>query len=261
MITMYDTIPDSVGQIPADAQAVAGYVDGWYVSFPLLVERFASQAHCLSIAVHPNDDAACLDVEPGDATVGDAPAWVDRQLARGQWRPCVYASQSSWEDDGLYGLLAGYETRIRRWVAAYPGTGANVPSGYDAHQYADVGPHGENYDTSVCRDDFFPSKPTPPPDPHHYQWFFDQPFNTGRPWGKINERQVVLHYDGARAHWIRYRAYLNHVLRPQLRALAGRVYTVAHEQPDPNGKPSWDRFHRGWRFQQLIQRSQGKRFA
>lgn len=260
MIVMYDTVPEGISSIPGDAQAVAGYVDGFYVSFPGLVQRFASSAHCLSIAVHPDADAACCDCESGDLTVAQVAPWVDRQLSLGHWRPCVYASQDTFENQGLLQALAGYGDKIRRWVAAYPGTGQNVPGGYDAHQYVDHGPQGQNYDISICLDTFFPGTPSPPPDQFHYDWFATGPFPTTQ-WGPLDERQVVLDYDGARKHRIKYHGYLHGTLRPQLAWLAGRVYHEATSQPDKDGKPSWDLFFRGWRFQELIQRSQGKRFA
>ena len=62
----------------------------------------------------------------------------------------------------MWVALERFGGRIRRWVAAYPGTGANVPPGFDAHQWSDG---GGNLDTSVCLSDFFDSAPPPPPRP------------------------------------------------------------------------------------------------
>jgi hypothetical protein len=88
---MYDSV--DVGQIPADAPAVAGYVAGRFHTFPELEARFP-RARRLSIAVASTQDADCLDIEPGDSRPELAPGWVKRQHARGVKRPVVYASQS-----------------------------------------------------------------------------------------------------------------------------------------------------------------------
>lgn len=175
---MYDAADPVVivRDVPADAFAVAGYVppvspSNRYVTFPAVVERFYPRAHCFSIAVQPWLIAACLDVETGDATPADAPGWYRKAKAAGQWRPCFYANASTMP--AVQGELerAGIPRGdYRLWVAAYPGTGVNVPAGMDAHQYTDHGPHGENYDVSVVSDDFFPPPPKPkkrkPKPPH-----------------------------------------------------------------------------------------------
>lgn len=154
-ITMYDSV--TVSTIPGNATAVAGYVDGLFDNFGALVAAFP-HAHHLSITVTPGVGAACCDCEVGDLSVGEAIGWVQFALDGGIWRPCVYANADRWENQGLRGALAHYGNRIRRWIAAYPGTGANVPAGYDAHQYSDNA-LGRNLDASVCRDDFFGSAP------------------------------------------------------------------------------------------------------
>lgn len=163
MIEMFDSIEVSV--LPSSARAVAGYVDGRWPTFGALTQRFYGHAHCLSITVF-GAPAACCDCENGDMTPAQAEAWVARELARGRWRPVVYANLSTWEG-GLRANLAHYGKRIRRWVAHYDGI-RSIPEGYDAKQYNDHGPHGQNYDLSVCRDDFFPGEaPLPHPRPTH----------------------------------------------------------------------------------------------
>jgi hypothetical protein len=83
---MYDSV--TVSAIPANAQAVAGYTAGRFLTFPTLVKQFP-KARKLSIAVASRFDAECLDVEPGDATPDVAAGWVKRQQARGVKRPVV----------------------------------------------------------------------------------------------------------------------------------------------------------------------------
>src|SRR6266487_4563491 len=67
-------------------------------------------------------DAQCLDVEPGDATNADAPAWVKRQIARGVYRPVVYTSLSN-VNALLRALAAAGISRpqVRLWTAHYTG--------------------------------------------------------------------------------------------------------------------------------------------
>lgn len=98
-----------------------------------------------------------------------------------------------------------------------------------------------------------PAAPAPA-DPHHYGYFATGPFDSR--WGPLNERDIVEKYDRLRVFGVRNRTPLEPV-RAELSFLAGRIAYVA-ERDEP---PSWDQSHRGWRYQQLIHRSQGIRFV
>ena len=159
-VTMYDSV--NVSQIPANAAAVAGYVGGHWPTFPSLVKAFP-HAHRLSIAVNASEDAECLDVEAGDASIADAPAWVKRQLARGVKRPVVYTSVS--QAPGLLRELAKAgiaRTAIRLWTAHYTfkphlcdaRCGFGMSGTADATQYSDHA-LGKNLDASLCSPSFF----------------------------------------------------------------------------------------------------------
>lgn len=168
LLTMFDAV--NVGAIPSNAKAVAGYVDGHWPTFGALAGRFYGHAHCLSITV-AGADAACVDCESGDVRPEHVLPWIEQQLARGRWRPVVYANQATWDSlvpgtsKTLYQQLEPYGRRIRRWVAAYPGGGAVVPGGYDAHQYTNHA-DGRSLDASVCLPSFFPgAAPAPKPKP------------------------------------------------------------------------------------------------
>lgn len=174
-ITMFDAV--TWQNIPKDAEAVAGYVNGRWPTYNSVVKAHP-KAHHLSIAVSSNADADCLDVEPGDATNFVAPAWVERQLARGVKRPCVYTSVSNAK--ALLAELARHgimRSQIRLWTAHYTfrphrcnaACGFGMPTLADATQWTDKA-LGRSLDQSLCADDFFgakpvPPKPTPPPVP------------------------------------------------------------------------------------------------
>jgi hypothetical protein len=188
LITMYDAADPAVVRdvIPAGAQAVAGYVgpagpSNHFVTFPAVVGRFYPHAHCFSIAAQSFLLAACLDIESGDATPAQAPGWFHFAKAAGHWRPCFYANASTMPQVEQQLQAAGIpRAAYRLWVAAYPGTGPNVPPGFDAHQYIDHGPRGENYDISVCLPDFFGPPPAPKPPPASpWQFGFTKGFNVG----------------------------------------------------------------------------------
>lgn len=152
---MYDSV--TVPAIPADAIAVAGYVNGSWPTFPQLV-RSHPHALRLSIAVSAHADADCLDVEQGDAIVAQAPAWVHRQLARGAHRPVLYTSVANAR--ALLEVLAAAGIRrrhIRLWTAHYtdrphrcgPACGFGLATTADATQYTCTA-LGRNLDASLC---------------------------------------------------------------------------------------------------------------
>jgi len=167
---MYDDVRDNL--IPVTARAVAGYVNGRYANWADIVHRFPN-AHKLSIAVTPRADAMALDVEPGDATNLDAPAWVKRQRLRGVPKPVLYTSASN--VPALLRVLAAngiMRGHVRIWSAHYtdrqhicgPSCGFGNWSA-DATQWTDRS-HGRSLDESLVRDDFFaPAKPMPKPVP------------------------------------------------------------------------------------------------
>jgi len=146
--TMYDST--NVDNIPGDAEAVAGYINGAFANFDALVKRFPHAKH-LSISVNSGGDADCLDIETGDATPADAPAWVRKQHARGIKRPVVYANTSTMPAV----IEALTRDDIKRdeylvWTAHYTNE-AHVEDGSDATQYED---HDELYDVSLCHSYF-----------------------------------------------------------------------------------------------------------
>ena len=160
-ITMYDSI--NVPNIPAHAQADAGYVDGAWPTF----SHLSPAQYQLSIAVFASDNADCLDVESGDAVNSQAPGW----WVRAKGNHYLYTSASN--SQALINTMAGagvLRSRYKLWSAHYTGyahiCAPNVccyPQA-DATQWTSNGPGG-NLDVSLCADDFFVTSPPPPPAP------------------------------------------------------------------------------------------------
>lgn len=167
-LVMYDDIKPSL--IPADAQAVAGYVNGNWPTYNTIVKMFPKAKH-LSIAVTSHADAECLDVERGDARNEDAPAWVKRQMLRGIAKPVLYTSASN--VNALVKILAAsgiMRQHVRIWSAHYnykrhicgPAT-CGYPAA-DATQWTNHS-HTESLDESLVSDTFFAVAPKPKPAP------------------------------------------------------------------------------------------------
>lgn len=156
---MFDSI--DIDQIPADAKAVAGYVNGLWPTFALLKKHWPD-ARRLSIAVTSNADAECLDIEPGNAEPADGPAWVKRQLERGVHKPVIYCAVSAAEEVLRRLRSAGIDRdEIRLWTAHYTlkphicdqACGFGMSTRADATQWTDhSGNH--NLDESLCRAGF-----------------------------------------------------------------------------------------------------------
>ena len=169
--TMYMFDDVNVSLIPKDAQAVAGYVDGHWATWGK-VKAGWPKAKKLMIAVFAQDNGDCLDVEPGDASAAQAPAWVKRQLA--SWtksphdvaRPVVYTSASLAQSLvnllGKSGLKYGQDYLL--WTAHYdPSRGVHLCSpkcGFGlkvtahATQYTDHA-LGRSLDETICSRGFF----------------------------------------------------------------------------------------------------------
>lgn len=257
---MYDSV--TVADIPSDAQYAAGYVNGSYANLQAIKDHCPHLQHLLTIDVNGSSEAECLDVEPGDAVASQVPDWVRKQKARGVQKPVIYTSASNVLAviGALHGAGLG-RNDIRLWTAHYIGEHICNPNcGYgnwqaDGTQWTSSS-MGRNLDQSLLWPSFF--GPPPDPDPHHYLWFSAESYDLRGE--KIPERATVQQYDKLRVHPVR-NTHALHDIRDDLSLLAHRVLTVAHEQPEHNGKPSWGQFHRGWRYQGLIKRAEGHRLA
>jgi len=171
--TMYDTT--TIGTVPNDPFALAGYVGGWWPTFGPLTRTWP-RAHTVSIAINAKERAACLDVEPGDATPGQVAAWDRGQQRAGVERPCDYSDWSEWVNEIRPALeRAGiHRSEVWEWDAFYNGRPHIDPS-FDGTQYTDRC-LGRNLDCSLVSKAFLsiarpplvakrPPAPKPKPSP------------------------------------------------------------------------------------------------
>lgn len=164
-LIMYDAI--NVSNIPATAQYAAGYVGGnWPTYANGSLAKQCPKAALLSIAVNSSENAECLDVENGDATVADVAAWVKKQIAAGTSKPVIYASISTMKSV-IAALAANNISRqtVRLWSAHYaqgnhicgPSSCGQVNQDMDGTQWTDAA-NGKVLDQSALVDNFFSAK-------------------------------------------------------------------------------------------------------
>jgi Putative peptidoglycan binding domain len=158
---MYDTITDS--DYPPGARYVAAYVDGAQGDQPNYLRLKAARplAYVMSVALYPDNNAECLDMEAGAARPQDFPVWWARQRTRGVQRPVAYATASNMAANVLP-VLAGTgitRPRVRLW-SAHTGAGAHicgpascglVPVDCDGTQWQ----QNDRLDESLLLDTFF----------------------------------------------------------------------------------------------------------
>jgi hypothetical protein len=139
MTRMYDST--TAADIPFDAPIVAGYVDGIFRWSDADWARFPN-ARKVRIAVFAfTDDGEVLDVEAGDATPEQAPAWIRKRQAAGLAVPTVYCNRSAL--GAVEAACAGLAHDI--WLATLDGA---IPAGFAAVQYAGSDHSGGHYDLS-----------------------------------------------------------------------------------------------------------------
>jgi hypothetical protein len=156
---LYDS--DNPDSIP-DGVAAAGYCDGYaaYPPYDWLGKGFARFPNALRIAVFAStNDGHALDVENGDATPDQAPAWVKAAHARGVSRPWVYVNRSNRSAVERALIAAGILTdQVALWVATLDGTQTVAAGPYPvaAVQYANSLISGGHYDLSIVNEVFGP---------------------------------------------------------------------------------------------------------
>lgn len=146
MRTLYDSV--DVSRIPADAEMVAGYVDGHWATYESLAQHFPNAVR-VSITVFGSASAQVCDCETGDLTPAQAAQWAKTKLVSGQ-HPTIYCSASVKPSVvGALNSLAVDPASVSWWIADYDGI-AQLPPGAVAKQYrSDT---TQNLDYSVVAD-------------------------------------------------------------------------------------------------------------
>lgn len=161
----------TVANLTPGYDAYLSYVDGYYVTWPFVQQRFPS-AHHLTMTTGLGA-ADGIDVEPGNVgwanNCAAVPGWVRGRIAAGVYRPVIYISASYGQmiiDRLAAAGIARHEFRLfaAHWTDNHlcgPGCGNAIA---DATQWACV---DNIYDVSVLADDFFGPVPVPvvPPKP------------------------------------------------------------------------------------------------
>jgi hypothetical protein len=153
---LHDSI--TAADIPPDAVAVAGYVDGSYVWTAADWDLFPN-AYKLRIAISAStNDGDVLDVETGDATPTQAPGWVAMRRAAGLARPILYCGR--WQWPALRAAMAAAGQEADYWIAQYTGA-PHLIEGAVAVQWAGDATSGGHYDLSDIDDTWVHGKEAP----------------------------------------------------------------------------------------------------
>lgn len=235
---------------------IGSYANGRFANTTAAKAAFPSARHVEYDVNGTRPDADILDVEKFDAVPAQCPGW-SRKYKGSLPLPALYTSASSIPAVVTAMLDAGFKREQFLIQSAHYGAGQHIcgpgTCGFlqaDSTQWADKGRHGQNTDLTIYADHFFGPDPPPKPDPH-YAWFDTQKRLV---LGGMSEVALVREYDRLRAMQHPNKARLA-ALRVRLRVGAGRLWLIAHaERP-----PSWGKFYRGMRREQLIRRAQGNR--
>lgn len=155
-VTLYDST--TVADIPVDAPAVAGYVDGAYRNLAELTARFPDRP-VISITVTGIGGVRVADVETGDLTPMQGAEWAKSEIAAGR-RPTLYYARSTGQAIAacLNGALVD-PFAVDYWVADWTGT-PHLVNGSVATQYADPTTSGGHFDLSEALETWL--RPEPP---------------------------------------------------------------------------------------------------
>lgn len=191
----------NVLNLPGGFDLYAGYDDGRWPSADAIKAKYGTKT-VIRITVFPSDNEGdCLDVESGDATPAQAPAWIVKRRQAGHGGPLVYCSWSALPSVRQAFTSAGIPFP-GFWVAGYPSPdGDAIPAGTVGHQWIDHGP----YDESLMVDylpgiDPAPVPPIPPVQPTNSE---DEVMITGLVAFNGSDHQVQRNASGLIAHFWR----------------------------------------------------------
>lgn len=152
----------TVALLPSTFDAYAGYVDGNFTTWLAVVARFGATGKPLLSITVKRGLATCLDVENGDATISQAPAWW-RFIVSTKPRPCIYTSVAN--VNALVGAMTSSgipRVAYRLWTAHYtaaphicsPVCWPGLVTTADGTQWTNT-IYGKKVDQSMLADTFF----------------------------------------------------------------------------------------------------------
>jgi hypothetical protein len=144
---MYDST--AARDIPANAQLVAGYVDGLYRWSEAAWARFPTATKVRIAVFAATDDGQVGDVESGDMTPISAVSWVQMRRRAGV-DPTLYVNESNKAATEAAFAAAGV-AQPHYWLALYDGI-QDLPPGCVAKQFINPPGSGGNYDLSAVAD-------------------------------------------------------------------------------------------------------------
>lgn len=132
-IAMYDSVDTAL--IPRNAKAAAGYVGGRFHTMPEI--DAGPWPYKLSIAISADEVADMLDIENGDATPEQAPAWIRKMRGKTKATPLPVVYRNAESLQALVDLLA--KSGLHQHVDYLIGS-----AHYDGHQhfYGPICTHG-----------------------------------------------------------------------------------------------------------------------
>lgn len=182
---LYDSTASA--DIPSSAEAVAGYANGQFAWSRADWDRW-SHVPTLSIDVLNEGVGNVLDVEQGDATPADAPAWLAGARKRGIALPTIYCNLATFSSVISEFLRQGVPQGAY-WIADWTGGAHQVSPPASAVQFADPASSGGHYDTSVVFDLRILRPPaallTPPPGPQWLVNYLPVGTPTPAPWSAV----------------------------------------------------------------------------
>ena len=149
---MYDSV--NAHNLPLGADYYAGYVAGNWPNF-IEISKMFPKKRVVSIAVQADQNAQVLDVERGDATADQVPAWVVRMRKTGRKRPTIYTSRSNYPEI-CAALDAAKVAHPDFWIADWTGEPHAIPNAV-AVQYLST----DLFDKTCITDAYWPN-----PKPH-----------------------------------------------------------------------------------------------
>lgn len=165
-LEMFDSV--NVSALPSGSSAVAGYLSGNWPTWLSLRNAFP-RAYRIPVAIRATPvyrslvgRMVCLDIEPGDATPAEGGPWAKGEIGLGV-KPCEYANESTMPEvkaSLAHWLGSAWRSKVFLWVAAWT-YHRGLLVGYDADQWTDHGPNGQNYDESSVSRAFLGIKPPP----------------------------------------------------------------------------------------------------